>query len=82
MSGAVMAGLAPAIHAAGRDKSFARSDFLSSGAYAEAEVFWWMAGSSPAMTEKQNPNPNPHLTLLELSNLFRYVKNNSKDWTV
>jgi hypothetical protein len=30
--------------------------FVRSGAYHEAAVFSRMAGSSPAMTEKQNPN--------------------------
>jgi hypothetical protein len=51
---AVMAGLVPAIHAAPPQISRLAQTFISSEAYAEAAVFSWMAGSSPAMTEKQN----------------------------
>ena len=40
-----------------RDKSLALTKFRQFGAYDEATVFSWMAGSSPAMTEKQKPNP-------------------------
>jgi hypothetical protein len=56
---AAMAGLLPAIHAAAGTNVSPAWTSISSGAYAEAAVFSWMAGSSPAMTEMQNPNP-PH----------------------
>jgi hypothetical protein len=49
---AVMAGLVPAIHAA-----LPVQTSVSSEAYDEAAVFSWMAGSSPAMTENQDPSP-------------------------
>ena len=52
---AVTAGLVPAVHAAPH-KSLGPSDFRQFIAYGEAAVFSWMAGSSPAMTEKQNPS--------------------------
>jgi hypothetical protein len=53
-SGKLMAGLVPAIHAAPR-KIFCPLTSVSLDAHDEAVVFSWMAGSSPAMTEKQAP---------------------------
>ena len=54
-----MAGLVPAIHAAPRHIAPLLRTSPSSEVYDEAAVFSWMAGSSPAMTEKQTPNPAP-----------------------
>jgi len=52
---AVMASLVPAIHAAPAINLSPVQTSVSSDAYDEAAVFWWMAGASPAMTENQNP---------------------------
>jgi hypothetical protein len=52
-----MAGLVPAIHAAPRHIALPLRTCVSPEVYDEAAVFSWMAGSSPAMTEKQNSGP-------------------------